>query len=127
MIYLTAADLIYVGERAIGAPLVIRDQGLLEAACARPQTSWLGADAYPTLETKAAAFVHSTVANHALVDGNKRLGLAGLIAFVGINGCRLTWSNDEAFDFITALAAGEIEDVGLIAAEIKRVLVEVTR
>ena len=124
MIYLTVADLIYVGERAIGSPLVVRDHGLLEAACVRPQTSWLGADAYPTLEGKAAALVHSLVSNHALVDGNKRLGLAALIAFVGINGWRLAWSNDEAFDFITALATGELDDVGVIAARIERALVQ---
>ena len=123
MIYLTAADLVYVGERAIGAPLEIRDQGLLEAACVRPQTSWLGIDTYRTLAAKAAALVHSIVSNHALVDGNKRLGLAGLIAFLGINGWKLTWSNDEAFDFITELATGELDDVVLIASRIEHVLV----
>ena len=123
MIYLTAADLVYVGERAVGAPLEIRDQGLLEAACARPQTSWLGIDTYRTLAAKAAALVHSIVSNHALVDGNKRLGLAGLIAFLGINGWTLTWSNDEAFDFITQLATGELDDVVLIASRIEHVLV----
>ena len=123
MIYLTAADLVYVGERAIGAPLEIRDQGLLEAACARPQTSWLGIDTYRTLAAKTAALVHSIVSNHALVDGNKRLGLAGLIAFLGINGRTLTWSNDEAFDFITELATGELGDVVLIASRIEHVLV----
>lgn len=124
MIYLTVANLIHVGERAIGSSLVVRDHGLLEAACARPQTSWLGADAYPTLEAKAAAFVHSLVSNHALVDGNKRLGLAGLIAFLGINGRRLTWSNDEAFDFITGLATGELDDVAVIASRIEPSLVQ---
>ena len=119
MIYLTASDLIYVGERAVGIPLAVRDHGLLEAACARPQTSWLGIDTYPAIETKAAALVHSIVSNHALVDGNKRLGLAGLIAFLGINGWKLTWSNDEAFEFITELATGQLDDVVLIAARIE--------
>ena len=67
--------------------------------------------------------MHSIVSNHALVDGNKRLGLAGLIAFLGINGWKLTWSNDEAFDFITELATGELDDVVLIASRIEHVLV----
>jgi death-on-curing protein len=124
VIYLSAEDLIYVGERAIGGTLAIRDRGLLEAACARPRSSWLGVDSYPTIETKAAALVHSIVSNHALVDGNKRLGLAGLIAFVGLNGWRLTWSNDEAFMFITDLATGELDDVTLIAARIHSALAQ---
>jgi death on curing protein len=35
-----------------------------------------------------------------LVDGNKRLALAAAIAFFGINGYRLTLTNDEAYDLI---------------------------
>ncbi|MGH3478934.1 MAG: type II toxin-antitoxin system death-on-curing family toxin [Nocardioidaceae bacterium] len=51
--------------------------GLLEAALARPQASVAGQDAYPTLDHKAAAPLHSQARNHPLVDGNKRLALAG--------------------------------------------------
>jgi len=32
------------------------------------------------------------------VDGNKRLALATTIAFLGINGRRLTFGNDAAYD-----------------------------
>ena len=48
------------------------DLGLLSAA-ARPRASAFGADAYPTFERKAAAFLHSIARNHALVDGDERL------------------------------------------------------
>ncbi len=123
MIYLTAAQLVYVAERATGTSVVVREYGLLESACVRPSTSWLGADAYPALEDKAAALVHSLVSNHALVDGNKRLGLAGLIAFLGMNGWRLTWSNDEAYEFISALADGSLSDIAPIAAQIRSAMV----
>lgn len=37
-----------------------------------------GEDAYPGLDGKAAALLHSLVANHPLVDGNTWLGLAAL-------------------------------------------------
>ena len=74
-----------------------------------------GSDAYPTLHEKAAALLHSVVANHALVDGNKRLGLASVIAFLGINGWRLTLTNDAAYDLVMAVAAGEVDDVARIA------------
>ena len=99
MIYLTLPELLYVAERAIG-DVQVRDVGLLEAALARPQATAFGKDAYPELAEKAAAVMHSLARNHALIDGNKRLALAGLIAFLGMNGRRLTMSNDQAYEFV---------------------------
>ena len=75
-----------------------------------------GEDSYPALEDKAAALSHSIARNHALLDGNKRLSLAALIAFLGMNGRKLTMTNDEAYDFIHALSTGELDDVVEIAA-----------
>ncbi len=119
MIFLDVADLLYVAERAIGAPAEVRDVGLLEAAAARPQASAFGADAYLSLHEKAAALLHSIVRNHALVDGNKRLGLAAVIAFYGVNGRRLTMTNDEAYDLVIAVAAGNLDDVAGIAQRLE--------
>lgn len=115
MIFLDLEDLLHVAERATGGPVEVRDIGLLESAAARPRASAFGADAYPTLHDKAAALLHSIVRNHALVDGNKRLGLAAVIAFHGLNGRRLTMTNDEAYDVVMAVAAGNVEDVAQIA------------
>jgi death on curing protein len=115
VIYLTLEELIFAAERTLGQ-LEIRDLGLLESATARPQASAFGEDAYPTLPEKAAALVHSIARNHALVDGNKRLALAGLIAFLGLNGWRLRFDNDQAYDFIIAIASGEMDEVAVIAA-----------
>jgi death on curing protein len=115
VIYLSLTELLHVAERTLGPDVQVRDHGLLEAAAARPQTSVFGADAYPTLKEKAAALVHSIVGNHALVDGNKRLGLAALLAFLGVNGSRLTMTNDEAYEFIMRIARGELRDVQAIA------------
>lgn len=115
MIYLDVADLIYIAERATGVPAEVRDIGLLESAAARPQSSAFGADAYPTIHEKAAALLHSIVRNHALVDGNKRLGLAATVAFYGLNGMRLTMTNDQAYDFVMSVASGVMDDVAPIA------------
>ncbi len=119
MIYLRYAELLHVAERAIGEPPVVRDAGLLEAALARPRATVFGSDAYGSLEDKAAALIHSVARNHALIDGNKRLALASLIAFLGVNGRKLTMTNDEAYDFIIAIAAGDLNDVTAIAARIR--------
>ena len=54
--------------QALGAGPV-RDLGLLDSDAARPRSSAFGADAYATLELKAAALLHSVARNHALVDG----------------------------------------------------------
>ena len=120
MIFLDVDDLLYIAERATGGPVEIRDVGLLESAAARPRASAFDADAYPTLHEKTAALMHSIVGNHALVDGNKRLGLAATIAFYGVNGRRLTMTNDEAYELVIAVtAAGRIVDVGDIARRLE--------
>lgn len=114
MIYLDLDDLLHIAERVLSA-VEVRDAGLLEAAVARPRASAFGDDAYPTLHEKAAALLHSVVRSHALADGNKRLGLASVIAFYGVNGFRLTFTIDEAYDLVIAIAAGELDDVSAIA------------
>jgi death on curing protein len=75
-----------------------------------------GKDAYPDLDAKASALLHSIARNHALIDGNKRLGLAAVIAFYGLNGRRLTLTNDEAYDLVISVAAGQLDNVDDIAA-----------
>lgn len=118
MIYLTAPELLYVAGRALGGEPKVRDLGLLEAAAARPAASAFGQDAYPDLDAKAAALLHSLARNHALVDGNKRLALAGVIAFYGVNGRRLTLTNDEAYELVMAVADGRLDEVTDIAARL---------
>ncbi len=119
MIYLTLPELVHIAERTLGGDVVVRDHGLLESALARPQATVFGADAYGSVEEKAAALLHSLARNHALVDGNKRLALAAAIAFLGVNGRRLTFSNDQAYDLIIAVAAGELDEVPTIADRIR--------
>ncbi len=120
MIFLTVGELLHVAGRATGIEVQVRDHGLLASAAARPQAKAFGQDAYPSLEEKAAALLHSLARNHALVDGNKRLALAGLIAFLGVNGRVLTWSNDEAYDIVIAVASGELDEVAEIADHLRR-------
>jgi hypothetical protein len=49
---------------------------------------------------------------------NKRLALAATIAFLGVNCRRLTLSNDQAYNLVMAVAAGELDDVPAIAEHI---------
>lgn len=118
MIHLDLDDLLHVAERVLGEVLV-RDVGLLEAAAARPRATAFGAEVYGDLFTKAAALLHSLATTHALVDGNKRLALAGTIAFLGVNGRRLGLSNDQAYELVMWVASGELDDLEEIAARLR--------
>ena len=119
MIYLDLEDLLHVAERTLGSPSKVRDIGLLNSALARPQTVAFGVVAYPTLAEQAAALMHSLCQNHALIDGNKRLALAGVIAFVGLNGYELRMTNDEAYDLTIGVAESRL-DVPEISAALRR-------
>jgi death on curing protein len=114
VIHLDLDDLLHVAARTLG-DVQVRDVGLLQSALARPRSTAFGEDAYPSIHQKAAALLHSLARTQALVDGNKRLALAGTIAFYGLNGFRLTLSTDEAYDLVIAVATGELDDVEAIA------------
>jgi death-on-curing protein len=116
VIYLTLPELLHIAERALGSEPKVGDYGLLDSAAGRPQATAFGADAYRDLDAKAAALLHSLARNHALVDGNKRLALAALIGFYGVNGRRLTLTNDAAYDLVMKVASGQLDSVDEIAA-----------
>ena len=59
MIYPRLPELLHVAERTLGPAYAVRDFGLLEAALARPQATVFGKDAYPDLDAKASALLHS--------------------------------------------------------------------
>jgi Prophage maintenance system killer protein len=92
--YLTLRDLLGLVKALNVGP--VRDLGLLDSAAHRPRSSFAGQQAYPTVQAKAAALMHSVVCNHALVDGNKRLGLLAAAVFLRINGLDLDLDDDEA-------------------------------
>ena len=119
MIYLSADELLRVAGRVVPGVVVVRDAGLLESAAARPRTTVGDADAYPDLVGKAAALLHSLARNHALLDGNKRLALAGVIVFLGVNGARMIATNDEAYDLVMDVASGDLDDVATIADRLR--------
>jgi len=103
---ISTEDLVAIATRIGRAGPQIRDLGLLESAAARPRTTLFGADAYPDLATKVAALLESIVRNHALVDGNKRLGWLALVLVLALDGTRLDVADDEAYDLVVGVAEG---------------------
>ncbi len=105
--FLDLQDVLNLAIALLGEPPPIRDIGLLGSAVARPQTTAFGEEAYPDIWTKAAALLHSIVSNHALVDGNKRLGWLATAVFLEINGVTISRaSNDEVYALVTQVASG---------------------
>ena len=84
--------------------------GLLASAAARPRTTVGGEDAYATIWGKAAALLQSIVGNHALVDGNNRLGWLATAVFLELNGASVARaSNDEVYELVMAVAASALD------------------
>jgi death-on-curing protein len=104
--YLTTEDLLTL-TRDLGVGPV-RDVGLLDSAAHRPKTSIFGRDAYESIDEKAAVLLESIVRNHALVDGNKRLGWLALAVFYGLNDVEFDAPDDDAYDTVIAVATGEL-------------------
>ncbi len=121
--YLDLDDLIDLARALLGDPPPIRDVGLLGSAAARPQATAFGRDAYSDVITKAAALLQSIVNNHALVDGNKRLGWLATAVFLELNGFNASKvSNDDVYDLVTWIAStnASLED---ITTQLSRLLV----
>lgn len=117
VVFLDVDDLLAAATAALGGRQPeVRDVGLLESAAHRPQATVFGQDPYPTIDTKAAALLHSLVRNHALVDGNKRLAWVAVRLFYGLNEHRLTYTEDQAFQLVVSVADGSLTDVDKIAA-----------
>jgi death-on-curing protein len=104
--YLTLEDLLALIEDLGVGP--IRDVGLLDSAVHRPQATVYGDDAYPDLDQKAAVLLESLVRNHALIDGNKRVGWLATVVFYGLNNIELEAPDDDAYDLVIAIATGAI-------------------
>jgi len=109
--YLQRDDVVAGGSIACRFPLAVSDEGLLQSAIARPQTSVMGEDAYPALWDKAAALLHSLARNHAFVDGNKRTAWASAWAFLRLNGIDLpdVYDVDYAEQLVLTAAVGDID------------------
>lgn len=96
----------------------IRDTVLLQSALERPKATLFGRDAYPDDHAKGAALLHSITRNHPLLDGNKRVGWLVCALFFDLNGYEEHYDEDAMFDFILAVSAGEIEEIGQLARQL---------
>ena len=122
--HLDLDDLLAAAQAALARPADVRDIGILEAAVARTRASVYGEDAYPGLDAKAAALLHSIVIGHALIDGNKRLGWVAVRLFYRLNERDLRAPVEEAFDLVASIADGSLRDVPDITQRLRAWVVD---
>lgn len=113
--YLDTFHVLTLAGSLLGHAPEVRDVGLLESALFRPQTTVMGAEAYPTIHLKAAALLESVVNSRALVDGNKRAGLVAVFVFYRLNGIDFDAPYEPLFELIMSIADGTQRDVESIA------------
>ncbi len=100
--------------RAHGGAYGLRDENALESALARPRQRW-HYDENARLSDLAAAYGYGLATNHPYVDGNKRVALVAIVAFLDRNGVQLTATNADALSAMLALAAGQLTETDLAA------------
>lgn len=104
--FLDLEDVLNLGRRLLGDPVPIRDMGLLNSAVLRPRTALAGDYAYQDIYEMAAALLQSIVGNHALVDGNKRLGWLSTAVFLQINEVVVSHlNNNDVYDLVLWVAS----------------------
>ena len=85
MIKLTKEQILLLHTQLIettGGSDGIRDLGLLESALESPFQSYGGEELYPSIQAKAARLCYGLVKNHAMIDGNKRVGCHAMLVFL---------------------------------------------
>ena len=126
MIWVSADDVVALHSKIIkktGGIDGVRDRSGLEAAVAAPLQSFGGEDFYPTNIEKIARLGYGLAANHAFIDGNKRIGALMTQLLLQWNGYRLVLNRGELADMFIAIAdgsAGEIELLDWINKRIHR-------
>ena len=108
MIKLTKEQILLLHTQLIestGGSDGIRDIGLLESALESPFQSFGGEELYPSIQAKAARLCYGLVKNHAMIDGNKRLGCHVMLVFLALNGYEMKYAQKELSDLILDVAA----------------------
>ena len=91
----------------------LRDENALESALARPRNRWHDQPG-TSLQELAAAYAHALARSHPYVDGNKRVALVVMVAFLDLNGVELTATNEQAVVIMLAAAAGDVTEAELV-------------
>lgn len=99
----------YLSIEEFGGAHGVRDEHLLLSAIARPYQTFNGQDLYDTAIAKAAALGESLIKNHPFVDGNKRIGLLAMLAFLKNEQLEVDVPEDILYNFIIDISTSKAD------------------
>lgn len=111
MILLSIDEVIMLHDELLkttGGTPGLRDRGLLESALLSMNAGFGGTEQYPTVEEKAARLAYALTANHAFVDGNKRIGILAMLVTLRLNDTELQYNQQELTDLGLGIADGSV-------------------
>lgn len=117
MIWVTVDDVIAIHSRVIeksGGLDGLRDRNILESAVSAPLQSFGGKELFPTDLEKIARVGFGLAANHAFLDGNKRIGAMVVQLLLKWNGYVLQLRQGELADMFIAIADGSAQEQDLL-------------
>ena len=117
MIWITADDVIALHSRVIqtsGGIDGLCDRAGLEAAIAAPLQAFGGQDLFPSMLEKIARLGYGLAANHAFIDGNKRIGAMMTQLLLKWNGFQLKLQTGELSEMFIAIADGRADEEALL-------------
>jgi death-on-curing protein len=104
-VFLSLDEVLEIHEQQIelyGGSAGLRDPAGLESAVATPAATFGGEYLHTSVPAMKAAYLFHLCQNHALIDGNKRVGANAAITFLLINGWEPTFDEDELVDLVLA-------------------------
>ena len=93
---------------ATGGSIGVRDEGLLDSALESTFSGYGDKEFYPSKEEKGARIGFALISNHAFVDGNKRIGMYIMMAFLEMNGIRIECTDEELVEAGLSVADGSM-------------------
>jgi prophage maintenance system killer protein len=108
-----------LGESILAPPpLTDCDQPVIEAALATPRAGTYETEFYPDLPAKSAVLLYTLAKSQACPDGNKRLALILVEAFLDGNDATLNAAPDELYERISEAAVSDREERDRILASL---------
>ena len=93
---------------ATGGSVGVRDEALLDSALESAYAGFGGREFFPSKEEKGARLGFALISNHAFVDGNKRIGVYVMLAFLEMNGIKTQCTDEELIQVGLAVADGSM-------------------
>ena len=128
MYFLKIDDVIMLHKGLIikfGGLAGLRDRNLLDSALAYPQilsSMTMEQDMY----ILGGAYCYHLIANHAFIDGNKRIGVLAMLTFFKMNNFNIHIQKDKLYDFAMDIAMSKISE-DMVAKILKTIVLNNSR